>query len=167
MKLEQYKKQLNTPVKNRTLCFFIKNGRILLGLKKRDFGKGKYLGIGGKVDDGETIEQAAIREVKEEVGIVPHNIRKIGILDFYFPYKEDWNQQVHVFIAEDYDGNIKETEEMKPEWFAIDEVPYSSMWEDAIYYIPLLLKNQNFRLEFTFDKDQKVFDSNVILPKPI
>ena len=52
-----------------TLCIPIKENGVLLGLKKRGFGSGRWNGFGGKVEEGETIEQATLRELDEEVGI--------------------------------------------------------------------------------------------------
>ena len=51
------------------LCYLLKENKILLGYKKRGFGKDKWNGLGGKVDPGETIEGSAVRETKEEIGI--------------------------------------------------------------------------------------------------
>ena len=68
--------------RNTTLMILRDGDRILFGLKKRGFGKGKLVGVGGKVDANETVEEAAIRETEEEIGVmlgvyiklVPHNV---------------------------------------------------------------------------------------------
>ena len=61
-----------------TLSFFIKKNQILLAMKKRGFGKGKWNGVGGKVQRGETTKEAAIRETKEEIGVVPRSLERKG-----------------------------------------------------------------------------------------
>jgi len=66
MSIDDHLKSLTAPLRKRTVCFLIDNERLLLGMKKRGFGKGNYLGIGGKVEQGETVIQAAIREYQEE-----------------------------------------------------------------------------------------------------
>lgn len=65
-----------------TNCFIVDSGKVLLGLKKRGFGKGKWNGFGGKPQGNETIEQAARREVWEEVKIKLGGLEKVGILEF-------------------------------------------------------------------------------------
>ena len=89
-------------MRNVTLCFVIQNGRILLGNKKLGFGKDKINGFGGKVQNNETIEEAAVRELKEEVGLISdkESLQKVGEIDFFFPEPKakEWNQTVHVFI---------------------------------------------------------------------
>ncbi|MCX6765358.1 MAG: NUDIX domain-containing protein [Candidatus Moranbacteria bacterium] len=67
-----------------TLCVVHQGDQILLGMKKRGFGKGYWNGFGGKVHSGESIEETAMREIKEEVGIVPESLEKHGILNFEF-----------------------------------------------------------------------------------
>ncbi len=107
-----------TTLRQATLMFLIDGNKVLLAMKKRGFGEGKWNGVGGKPNAGETIEQTAIRETEEEVGVKVKNIVQVGILDFYFPSvpeEKNWNQQVVVFLAKEWDGEPVETEEMKPE----------------------------------------------------
>ncbi|MGH7234133.1 MAG: NUDIX domain-containing protein, partial [Candidatus Saccharimonadales bacterium] len=78
-----------------TLLLLLENDRILLAMKRRGFGVGKWNGVGGKLNQGETIEQAAKRECFEEIQVKPKEITEVAILNFYFPdSKKDWNQQV-------------------------------------------------------------------------
>ena len=63
--------------------------RLLLGMKKKGFGKDKYNGFGGKVEAGETVEQAAIRELKEECGLTANTCKKLAELTFKFPHKPE------------------------------------------------------------------------------
>ena len=69
-----------------TLCFLIRKNEICLAMKRHGFGKGKWNGVGGKVDEGETIEKAAIRELYEEVGVSVEgrDLRSAGSATFYF-----------------------------------------------------------------------------------
>ena len=115
-----------------TLCIIHQHPKILLGMKKRGHGEGKWNGFGGKVEEGETIEEAARRETKEEVGIEVLKMRKLGILEF--EYQDDsGNMEVHIFYAKEFKGNPTESEEMKPRWFDVDEIPYNQMWADDKY----------------------------------
>jgi 8-oxo-dGTP pyrophosphatase MutT (NUDIX family) len=100
----------------RTVTFLLRGTEVLLGLKKQGFGKHYLLGIGGKVENGETIEEAAKREVVEEISVLLPEIQKVGVLNFYFPHIADgsWNQQVHVYSATKWEGEPQESEEIKP-----------------------------------------------------
>jgi 8-oxo-dGTP diphosphatase len=150
-------------MKEKTLCFLIKsdgggNKQICLGFKKRGFGQGLYAGIGGKVGDKkeETVEEAMVREVKEEIGVETKNFFKIGEITFLFPDKEGWDQLVHVFITKDWVGKLEESEEMKPSWFDEKSVPYSQMWDDVQYYLPKIFSEEKFKATFIYDQDLKV-----------
>lgn len=142
-----------------TLMFLIDGNKVLLAMKKRGFGEGKWNGVGGKPNEGETIEQAAIRETEEEIGVKVKNLEQVGTLDFYFPAvpkEKDWNQQVVVFFAKEWDGEPVETEEMKPEWFDRESLPFDEMWVDDKIWLPKVLKGKKIKAEFTFDKDQNI-----------
>jgi 8-oxo-dGTP diphosphatase/2-hydroxy-dATP diphosphatase len=135
-----------------TLAFIHQHPRVLLGMKKIGFGAGRWNGFGGKVEAGETIEAAARREVIEEAGIEPRELVKQGILTFEFKDDPERILEVHVFKATDYSGDPIETEEMKPQWFMVDEIPFKEMWSDDLYWMPLLLKGKKFKGRFFFDK---------------
>ncbi len=98
------------PLRPRTLTFLLSSTEVLLGLKKKGFGKNYLLGIGGKVENGEDIENAAKREVAEEINVILSELHKVGVLNFYFPHIEDksWNQQVHVFTTTMWEGKPQE-----------------------------------------------------------
>lgn len=134
-----------------TLCIIHQHPRILLGLKKRGFGTGRWNGFGGKVQEGESVEDAARREIFEEVGIKPLDMKKVGILDFGFE-NDPKTLEVHVFRAENFEGEPVESEEMTPKWFHVDEIPFHQMWSDDIFWMPLLLKGKLFKGKFLFDR---------------
>ncbi len=142
----------------RTLAFLLRETDILLGLKKKGFGKNYLLGIGGKVENGETIEAAARREIAEEIYVLLPELHKVGVLNFYFPHIEDgsWDQKVHVFTATKWEGEPQESEEIKPAWFKKDNIPYENMWDDARYWLPQILTGQSVEEEFVFDQALKV-----------
>ena len=132
-----------------TLCIPIKDDQVLLGMKKRGFGSGRWNGFGGKMEEGETIEQATIRELYEEVGIKDGILHKVGILEFSFQ-NDDKILQVHIFKSDDFQGELVESGEMKPQWFHIDEIPFKEMWPDDIYWMPLFLNGKKFKGKFLF-----------------
>ena len=144
----------HTQKKLLTLCLIQKGDQMLLGMKKRGTGVGKWNGFGGKVEEGEIIEDAAKREVLEESGTIVSDIEKVGVLDFTLPGEEKiW--QVHIFKAMNFSGKPVETEEMKPKWFHVNEIPFDSMWPDDIFWMPLFLAAKKFEGKFIFN-DQYV-----------
>jgi len=144
-------------MKKTTLWFIVKDWKIMLAMKKRGFWAWLYNGVGGKVESWETIEEWMIREANEEIWIRVKELEKVGVLKFYFAWKEDWNQSVYVFFIKDYDGEILESEEMKPYWFNLKEIPYSKMWEDDEIWLPGVLDwERNIDYDFYFDINWKL-----------
>ncbi|MFW0862100.1 MAG: 8-oxo-dGTP diphosphatase [Candidatus Komeilibacteria bacterium] len=143
-----------------TLCMLREGDKLLLGMKKRGFGEGWYNGFGGKLEEGESLEEAAFREMKEESGVKAKNLRKTGVLKFDFVDNRE-RLEVHVFHVTEYEGEPIESEEMKPEWFHVDEIPFNKMWPDDIHWLPLFLEGHLFEGVFSFDKDHKMLSHNV------
>ena len=149
-----------------TLCIIHQENKVLLGMKKRGFGAGRWNGFGGKVEQGETIEQAAKRELREEVGLEAVDLVEHGVLDFEFENDEKI-LEVHIFRITQFTGEPVETEEMKPEWFDINKIPYEQMWTDDIYWVPILLAGNKFKGRLLFDKPSTAEYSAKILEKEI
>lgn len=145
-----------------TLAMVVDGDRVLLGMKKRGFGEGRWNGFGGKLDEGESIEDALVREMEEEVGVTPLEYQKIGILDFSFE-SEPKELEVHIFKVSAHDGEPLESEEMRPQWFAFSDVPFGQMWVDDEYWFPYLVRNELFRGRFHFDRPATTDHSGVIL----
>ncbi len=89
------------------------------------------------------------------------NLNKVATLNFYFAEKPEWNQQVIVYLTKDWDSNPTESEEMKPKWFKISEIPYEQMWSDDSYWIPQVLSGKKVEADFLFDDNQLMIDKNV------
>jgi len=139
-----------------TLCYIIKDGRILLIKKKRGLGAGKWNGPGGKVEKGENIFECVSREVMEEIGVKPINLKLVGKNEFYFDEKKENNQTVFVFVANDFVGELKETDEAEPKWFDLDEIPFEEMWIDDRVWMPLMLEDKKFSGKFYFVNEEKM-----------
>lgn len=144
-------------MKNLTLSLLFKDNQILLAMKKRGFGEGKWNGYGGKVEEGETTEEAAIREIKEEgnVTVEKEDLESFGVIDFYFSDKPEYNQKVHIFKVTKWVGEPEETEEMKPEWFSFDNIPYEKMWKGDDQWISKVINGEKVFGEIHFDEEGK------------
>lgn len=138
------------------------NGNVLIAMKKRGFGVGRWNGVGGKLKEGESVRDAMIRETEEEIGVTPTVFEERGVIRFYFDGgHEDWNQEVHVFVVTSWDGTPKESEEMKPKWFAKNALPMDEMWADDRYWLRDLLDGKRINAAFLFGEGDKVLESRV------
>jgi 8-oxo-dGTP diphosphatase/2-hydroxy-dATP diphosphatase len=134
-----------------TLCMVCKDGTILLGMKKVRFGAGMWNGFGGKVEEGETIEAASYRELQEEAGLTAYSMKKMGVITFSFEEGPE-PFEVHIFKTADVTGEPTESDEMTPQWFSVDAIPYEKMWADDAFWLPLLLDDKQFEGAFYLDK---------------
>lgn len=141
-------------MKHVTLLFLRREGQILLAMKKRGHGVDKWNGVGGKLDPGETREQAAVRECQEEVNVTPRNIKLAGELHFFdLP---DTEHYCHIYTATEWEGEPEETEEMRPQWFDIANIPYDNMWADDREWMPLLLQDKLFKGKIVINEDNTI-----------
>lgn len=84
-----------------------------------------------------------IRETQEEISVTPIDYEKVGLIEFDEYYKGIKQKLAfHLYIVHKWNGTISETEEMKPQWFSINEIPYNKMFPDDKYWLPLVLKGQ-------------------------
>lgn len=133
-------------MKQTTIIFPVHNNHVLLGMKKRWFGEGKWNGFGGKLEWSETFIQNAVRELQEESGIDVQidNIDHKAIVEFMV--QEDTSQEFvlfnlcHVFTVI-CDTLWQETDEMRPQSFPIDKLPLDDMFEwDRVWVSQILTK---------------------------
>ncbi len=134
-----------------TLCFCIKDNTVLLAMKKRGFGVGKWNGYGGKVKQGETPRTAIVRELKEESGlsIDSAHLYQSALVHFYF-------DEVHVFdcfvyLVHEWRGEPIETEEMRPQWYDIMQLPFSTMWAADREWVPRVLAGEKIEVSVYFN----------------
>lgn len=111
-------------------------------MKKRGHGVNKWNGVGGKTEPGETIEQTAIREAQEEIGLTPRSLKKVVKITFIFPPDRNFDHESTAFLCDAWDGEPIETEEMKPQWFAMQQIPYKDMWDSDAKWLPKVLSGK-------------------------
>lgn len=133
------------------LCFIRSEGKLLLIHKKTGLGRGKINAPGGRIEPGETAEEAAVRECREETGLTPQTVSAAGELNFYF--RGGYSLKGYVFTATGFEGTLTETEEADPFWCAEEEIPYDKMWEDDRYWLPKLLAGEPFDGYFLLEKE--------------
>ena len=142
-----------------TLMFLRRNNEILLGYKKRGFGEGKWNGIGGKVNEGESVLQAALRETKEEIGVdVSGSAQQVGIITFESKGQNDRQIIASVYTAYEWVGTPTESQEMRPKWFSVDTIPYEHMWPDDALWLPRLIDNQKINDYYVFDDAMNIVE---------
>ena len=136
-----------------TLCFCISDDSVLLAMKKRGFGAGKWNGYGGKVGEKESPRTAAARELKEESNLfaAEHTLEQVALVRFYFDGSQLF--ECHVFLVRDWQGETGESEEMRPHWFPISQLPFEEMWVADRKWIPLILAGKKLEAEVNFNTD--------------
>jgi len=143
-----------------TLCVIHEPPRVLLGMKKKGFGAGRWNGFGGKVEPGEAIEAAAHRELREEAGVSVVRLEPMGTIDFEFRGKPGV-LEVHVFRGSGVQGEPVESGEMRPQWFSVEEIPFHEMWQDDQHWFPYLLAGKKFLGRFVFDESDQILEQQL------
>lgn len=123
---------------------------VCLAMKKRGFGQGLWNGSGGKPQANETLEETALREVEEEFKVTVKTIEKQGEINFYLR-KEDKKVLMHTYIVSEWIGEPVETEEMCPNWFTVDNVPYDKMWKSDSEWLPVILSGKKIKAIYTYE----------------
>lgn len=145
-----------------SLLFLQRDDEILLAMKKRGFGEGRWNGVGGKVEVGESIEQAMVREAREEIAVTPTVYEKVADIRFDEFFKgEPALMHVHVFIASAWEGEPKESDEMAPKWVNVSKIPYKDMWADDPYWLPKVLNGKKIKADFKLDETDAIVSHRI------
>lgn len=164
MTISEYTSVCTSELKPTNLVFLRRQGQLLLAMKKRGFGAGRWNGAGGKLETGETSAQSAARETREEIGVITGKLIEVAVLKFYF--EDDPNDPVqniicHVYVCNEWEGEPSESEEMAPRWFGLRAIPYSEMWPDDEFWLPQVLAGEYVEAEFLFGVGDVVRDMRV------
>ncbi len=132
-------------MKETTLCYIEKDNKYLMlhRIKKEDdVNEGKWIGIGGRIEEGETPKQCILREAKEETGLTLTDYRYRGIVHFRSDEYED--EDMHLFTADGYEGEIIECNEGVLKWIDRDALYDLPMWEGDKLFLGLIRADANF-----------------------
>lgn len=142
-------------MQNTTLCYLEKDGKYLMlhrVKEKNDINEGKWLGVGGHFEEGESPYDCAIREVFEETGLVLASARYRAVVTFASDAYE--SEQMHLFTSDAFLGELIECPEGELCWIDKNEVLSLPMWEgDAVFLKLLLEKDEFFSLKLTYHGD--------------
>lgn len=151
-------------IKKTTICFCLKGDQVLLAMKKRGFGAGKWNGYGGKLESGESPKTGAVRELQEESGLIVQEEKLEQLAVILFKFEEVPLFECHVFSTREWMGDLAETEEMRPEWYQISKLPFGDMWAADTKWIPMVLSGEKIKAEVNYSSDGKVVKSFVSGP---
>ena len=136
-----------------TLCYLKADGKTLMihrVKKANDMHQGKWNGLGGKLDPGETPEECVIREVREESGLVIEKPQLKGLLTFpLFANNEDW--YAFVFVAREYSGELIDSPEGVLRWIDNRELLDLELWEGDRIFLPWLERPGFFSGKFIYE----------------
>lgn len=146
-----------------TLCYLKRNGSTLMlhRIKKQnDMHEGKWNGLGGKLEAGETPEECVIREVEEESGLKITSPRLHGFITFpNFDGVDDW--YVFVFTAENFEGELTDSREGVLKWIPDGELFDLNLWEGDRTFIEWMLDGKFFSAKFNY-KEGRLVDYSVV-----
>lgn len=145
-------------MKNTTLCYVEQDGKYLMLLrnkKKQDENAGKWIGVGGKFEEGESPQDCLLREVQEETGLRLTQYRFRGIVTFVSDQYE--TEYMHLFTAHGFEGERIPCDEGELRWVEQDEVLSLPLWEGDREFLRLLREDAPFfSLKLVYQGDKLV-----------
>jgi len=139
-----------------TLCYVQDDGKTLMMhrvKKENDMHEGKWNGLGGKIEEGETPEKCVIREVKEESGLEIYGPHLEGFLTFpAFDGNDEW--RVFVYTADDFQGELIESREGRLEWIEDENLLDLNLWEGDRHFLPWLERDGIFSARFVYEGEE-------------
>jgi 8-oxo-dGTP diphosphatase len=149
-----------------TLCYVRRGGQTLMvhRIKKaNDIHAGKWNGLGGKLEAGETPEDCAVREIREESGLLATCLVYKGLLTFpNFAHNEDW--YAFVFVVDEFSGDLIESPEGRLQWVDDAQVMQLNLWEGDRIFLPWLDRPGIFSARFTYQNGRLVDHDVVFYP---
>ena len=143
---------------NTTLCYIEKDGMYLMLLrnkKKNDLNEGKWIGVGGKIEPGETPEEGVRREIREETGLEPGEVTLRGLVEFVSDRWED--EHMYLYTAKSGEETVAECSEGELKWIPKSDVFDLPLWEgDKVFLNYLLADKPFFHMELRYDEQDQL-----------
>lgn len=156
------------PIINTTLCYLVQDGKVLLlhrVKKENDLNREKWIGVGGKFQDGESPEDCVIRETREETGLTLTEYRYRGVVTFVSERAP--MELMHLFTATGFTGTLTDCDEGTLEWVDQEDVPALPTWEGDRIFLRLLREDHPFfSLKLCYDSRDRL-TAAVLDGKPI
>lgn len=151
-----------------TLCYIEKDDSYLMlhrVKKENDENYDKWIGVGGKFEEGEMPEECLLREVKEETGLTLTSYRFRGIVTFV---SDEWGTEyMHLFTADEYTGEIKDCDEGELVWVPKAKIEELKLWEgDKVFLRLLQEESEFFSLKLRYQGEKLVEVKKGVLPNP-
>ncbi len=145
-------------MKNCVLCYLEKDGKYLMlnrNKKKNDVNGGKWIGVGGKFEDGESPEECLRREVFEETGYTLTSYRFCGIVTFVSNIYE--TEYMFLYTSDDFEGNEIVCNEGDLHWIDKNDVLSLPLWEGDKVFLRYLFENEGFfSLKLVYEGDSLI-----------
>ena len=141
-----------------TLCYIEQDGHYLMlhrTKKENDLNQGKWIGVGGKFEKGETPKQCLLREVKEETGLTLTNYKYRGIVTFQ---SDQWeSEDMYLYTANGFTGELIECKEGELRWVKKEDVMSLKLWEgDRLFLKRLIEEDSVFYLKLRYEGERLV-----------
>lgn len=143
---------------------------LLRNKKKEDLNEGKWIGVGGKKEVDETMEECAIRETQEETGLILDELIYKGQVDFF--YEDQRPERMMVYTSKQFHGTLKECDEGELRWIEESDIPSLNLWEGDRVFLPFVLQEESkpFSIVLKYDTSGKLVQSyrkGNIMSKPV
>ena len=140
-----------------TMIYLKKDDSYLLlfrNKKKNDINEGKWIGVGGHREPNETIDECAIREVKEETGLDVHSLECAGEVLFV---DENLKMMMYLYEITDFSGTLIECNEGDLKWIPIKDIYNYPMWEGDKLFLPKVINHEPyFKMVLTSSHDKLI-----------
>ena len=131
------------------VCYLIRDNKYFMLYRNKKLiepNKGKWITLGGHIEENETKEEACIREVFEETGFTLLDYKYLGIVHFRGDFKEDMD----IFISHSFSGEMHECDEGELEWFTKNEINNLNMWEGDYLFLDNVFNEENINMTITY-----------------
>jgi len=152
------------PLTETVIGYLVRSDRVLLGIRKRvsdNLGHRIVAGIGGRLEPGETSDQALRREILEEVKVRIKALRLVGRSVNLSPHKPSHNLGIDIFVVTEFDGEPQETDDIAPLWAPKTDLPLDRMWPDNRLTTPLILQGERIVGNFLYGSDGALIEHDL------